>query len=154
MEQSHQNNIATFKFQDAREGTRSTVVGNVFLLLIFIFLDVDIIFENSRTIFISLSILVVVLAIFFYDWSSLAGNLSVASGYLIFCFLEMQMLGMPESWFSIGEDGISKGLMFELLISMMPIIYVLLRFGLVLPLFYVTYRSYQLISTSKAAKLK
>jgi len=124
------------KFDDSRRMIPAILFGN---LILFFFL---IAFHSSGELvkihLISLATtLLFTLGIYkIYNWENQSINITVLLFYLLICVLEFGIAGLPETYMSYSyyTRFYEKGMMFDLLVSIYPLTFLLLRFTLALPI--------------------
>jgi hypothetical protein len=126
--------IEDYKMEDRIQMINVTVAGN-FLLALILVLPNFVLLENYRAQICLFSALVYFAAQRFYDWRSTPVNVLLFLLYGLLLGIEYFTLGLPGLPMAYDEDyGLSKGVMFDLLVWSLPGIYVCLRIFMIIPL--------------------
>lgn len=144
MKKDIKNKIAEYKFKDSKQMTWAIGSGNLILALLLLSPDWTNIYSDPRTITCFMLAGFFIVVSIFHTWLSPEFNAYLAALYLSVFLFEMLQLGIPESAIAFSNKGISKGLMFDLMVGLFPYIYIGLRLFLIIPLIYITVTSYKL----------
>ena len=129
MENDIKKTISRHKFEDSVQNLNVIPMGHFILFLFFLFpLGV-----NFRAIICLLTLLSFFALRKFYDWQSNKINFLLIGIYLVVLIGEVWILGFPNSLLVSAKHDFEIALIQELL-SILPVIYVVLRFFFIVPL--------------------
>lgn len=117
-----------YKFTDSQRLIYSTIVGNVVLGVLLMFPDFSNVLRSPHVRWCLISGLVLLVLKFIYDWKSFTINIGILVVYLLAVLLEYLQEGLPgQSIQNVEQHKVSKGIMMEMLIAMLPMLYLALR---------------------------
>jgi hypothetical protein len=126
--------ILQYRFEDKKAAIMATVIGNLAMGLIILFADWENFMKVPQTQYCLASGLLVLLLIMNYHWKNVEVNGLIVILYVITVMVELYFLGLPKSPMAFSGDTASKGFLFEILINLLPYLYISLRVLLVIPL--------------------
>ena len=132
-----------FRFENALAGVKTVAFANFFLLVIILTGTGEPVGFLSHGFFSLLSGSMIFLGTLSYNWSNPKINLSFLFVYMVIFFVELLLIGIPEQLLS-SSGRISKGFLFDMVLYMLPFIYLGIRITCILPLLMIYYRSRKL----------
>lgn len=132
--------LESYRFQDDKKMIVTTIVVHFIFLAIFLMVDWTNLLSDLRTqicLFIGISYMALYK---YYNWRSTNINVLIMLFYLFLIIFELIYCGIPNSPLSVGNN-ISKGIIFEVLISTIPYIYLFLKIGVIFPLIKIIFSS-------------
>jgi len=139
--------LLTSKFNEHRQLIKTTIVGNLLLVVPFLFNDLKFLWENLHVQFSILSALFILILYLFYDWKNSMVNLVIVVSYLGLFAMEYFIAGIPTNPMP-PTQGIGKGILLDLLMMFVPWIYMGLRLSFIIPLIQVSLSSIKLLKSS------
>lgn len=140
--------LQQYKFRDSQQFIYATISGNIILGILLMFPDFTQVWQNPHIRWCLFSALALVLLKVWYNWKSPVLNVGILLVYLLGVLLEYLQAGLPgEGVTRVAEHRVSKGIMMEMLIAMLPAFYLALRAFLGLGLVWVI-RSSRVIAES------
>jgi len=130
----------SYRFQDDKKMVITVPVIHILFSALFLTMDWSNLLTDLRTqlcVFIAVTFLGLYL---FYNWRSSNINVMIAVFYLLTIGLELFYLGIPNSALTVSDD-ISRGVLFEMLLSTFPHIYLAIRIGAIFPLIKIIFSS-------------
>ena len=133
--------LAKYRFEDDRRATLSVGIFNL-IIAVFIVLGMfpKIQFDIRAVLCICTGITFLLLYKY-YDWKSSITNWTIAILYLVLFILEFIHLGTPGNIIEFNYNRISKGVMFQMMIGILPYLYMIVKIGIILPLVNIIYSS-------------
>lgn len=133
-----------YQYENGIAGVKTVAFGNFFLLVIILIGVSGKIAIPSIAFFSLISGLLIFLGNLFYGWTSPKINFLFLLIYTLLVVVELSVLGIPEAVI-ISNNGLSKGFFLEIMLYMVPFIYLGVRITLIIPLLIIWYRSLKLI---------
>ena len=121
--------INEYKFEGVAHYPKAVVVVNLILFSILFILGVEYILQNPYTWFSLLSGIGVFLFCLLYNWRTPYKNALITLLYASLVIIEFVIFGFPDSPVQISSRTISKGIMLDLGVGILPYIYFGLRAG-------------------------
>ncbi|WP_143473708.1 hypothetical protein [Flavilitoribacter nigricans] len=120
--------LLRYKFADSKKLVYASVLGNFLLAIILMFPDFIGILQNAHIRWCLASAILLFALLKIYDWTSFSVNTGILVAYLLGVVLEYLQAGLPgESLPPASTDAASKGILFDLLVIISPVIYVFAR---------------------------
>jgi hypothetical protein len=138
MNETHKILITKYRFEDSVTGIRLPIVVNLIIAVYFIIFD----WQNPYLIYCLGSGIILLVITYFYDWKTPYLNLFIALVYLMVFIAEMIFEGFPNP--SYYPSGSGKGVFIDLILFILPFVYIGIRLFTVIPLIRVFWLSYQL----------
>lgn len=126
-------------FKSAITASYSVIIGHLMMVPFFYQLDIPNFLANPRIQLIGITILLIFLCLKTYNWKKRDINIGIISLYAIALFFEIGYLGFPNTGLE-SSNKITKGIFFDMLVSLAPFLYVGLRAALILPIFSIEYQ--------------
>lgn len=139
-----------YRFEDSITMLRFIFVSNFIIAML---LMAGGSFNNSNGFRISYCLIAAVLYLIpylFYNWQSVRVNTGLLIILLSLLGAELLHLGIPNSPIEIQQQ-ISKGIMFDMLVSIFPYIYIGIKLFALLPASHIIMTSYKKMKTSEAS---
>lgn len=131
--------IKRYRFEDSRRLINGTILGNLILGIILILPNRNSLWESTHVhlCLITAAALFVVNRV--YNWKSSRTNLMILGLYLLVVFLEYMIAGLPSSpvQLDVNNHRISKGIMFDLVVIILPALYLAARVFLSISLLWI-----------------
>lgn len=125
-------------FNQAKKSLIGIIVGHLLMLPFFYQLNLGTFLSNPRVQFIGYLITMIFLLFQYYDWTQKYINVSLIGLYALSFIAEMVYFGLPQ--IGLQHSGnYDKGIMFDILISLLPFFYLGMRIGLIYPLLTIEY---------------
>jgi len=140
--------LLTSQFKEHRRLTKTTIAGNLLIILPFLFANLNFLWQNMHVVFSLLSGILILTLVLFYDWKNALVNLAIVITYLAFFIMELVLVGIPSNPMP-PSSGFSKGMLLDLAMIFVPWIYMGLRIAFIIPLIQVALSSYKLIQKLK-----
>lgn len=129
-----------YKFNDDKNMIKVLIVSNLFFSILLSLPDLSN-YATDLRIQICLFSGLFFLGIYkYYDWRTHAINVLAMLFYLFLFLIEFLYLGVPSSLLNISQV-LTKGVMFEMLVSILPYVYMGIRMAIILPLIKILYSS-------------
>ena len=131
--------LLQYQFKDSRRLIYATILGNLLLGILLMFPDFRGVFQNPHVIWCLTSAIILFVLLKAYHWKSFSINTGILVVYLLGVLVEYLQSGLPGTSLqgSISEP-VSKGILFNMLVSILPGLYLAIRIFLGLGLFWVT----------------
>lgn len=131
--------IKRYRFEDAKRLINGTILGNIILAIILVLPDWRNLLENTHVHMCLLSAGAIFLINKIYDWKSSGKNLIILALYLLLIFFEYMIAGLPSSpvQLDVNNHRISKGVMFDLVVIILPALYLAARIFLSIALLWI-----------------
>lgn len=126
--------VTEYLFEKRVAAVKATFVGNLIMATIILLDGIKNFTEVPQAQFCLYSGLFVLIVFLKYQWKNPDFNWFVAGIYFIGVVMELILIGFPEPLISMTTNGLSKGIMFEIVMLIVPYVYMGLRAGLVIPL--------------------
>ena len=134
-----------FRFENAMAGVKTVAFGNFFLLVMILTGTGEAVGFLTHGFFCLIAGSVIFLGTLTYNWSNPKINLIFLFIYILILIVELYILGIPERLMTPGR-GLSKGFFFDMVVYMVPFVYIGIRVTCILPLMIIYYRSNKLLS--------
>ncbi len=125
--------IAKYQFQDGLQALKTVIAANILFAVMLIMQDWTQLLSGSRMYICLLSALLIIIANSFYKWDSLKINIVIALIYVLLFLVEYLVIGAPNNLITM-DSGVSKGILLELMIGIIPYVYMTLRIVLIIPI--------------------
>ena len=126
--------VTEYLFEKRVTAIKTTFVGNLMMATIILLDGIKNFTEVPQAQFCLYSGLFVLIVFLKYNWKNPDLNWLMAGVYIIGVVLELFIIGFPEPMITMNPNELSKGVGLELMILLIPYIYMGLRAGLVIPL--------------------
>lgn len=133
--------ILNGRFEDDRAVTKSVFVFNIIFAALYCFCLHSELFLTSRLLICLMTGLVFLVLFYIYDWRTVAVNLYLVLIYIFILLSEYFWLGIPAGVGLVFSNHVSKGVLLEILIAMIPYLYIGIKVGLVIPLIKICFSS-------------
>ena len=124
---SNSFSIIEYKFDLVQVYPRTVPVVNLIIFLLLCFIGKDYIIHNPYTWFSLISAIAVFCLCIFYNWRSPSINILVVLLYTSILLLEYLWFGLPSAPFPIASGTISKGVLLDGVLGLLPYLYFGLR---------------------------
>lgn len=129
------------RFNDDRTLVKSVFISNFIFAILFCMAHGTPMFSVYRMLISLVCAILFISFYFLYDWQSTHVNLSLIFLYLMIFLFEFILFGVPVG-VTIFEGGeISKGILFDLVMGILPFVYLGLKVCLIYPLIKICYSS-------------
>jgi hypothetical protein len=131
-----QKRILKYQFEDSKQLVNATILGNLMLAIILLTPGFSELLDSLRVQLCLITGISLLVLSKIYDWKSNNINVIILLSYLGLVFMEFVSIGLPEYPISYDFESfeVSKGIMFDIFIWMLPPLYMLTRILLVIPL--------------------
>lgn len=129
--------VLKYKLADSHNRVYAIAAGHFLFMVGFYFSDLANTLNNPHYWICGIVLWVFLITNYFYKWTRPVWNKIAIGFYLALTIAEFSIWGVPPN--AIGFDGLSQGVLLDLLVAMMPYVYFSLRFLLVIPLFQADY---------------
>lgn len=133
MKMTTKHRIAKYQFQDGLQALKTVIAANILFAVMLIMQDWTQLLSGSRMYICLLSALLIIIANSFYKWDSLKINIVIALIYVLLFLVEYLVIGAPNNLITM-DSGVSKGILLELMIGIIPYVYMTLRIVLIIPI--------------------
>ena len=133
MKMTTKHRIAKYQFQDGLQALKTVIATNILFAVMLIMQDWTQLLSGSRMYICLLSALLIIIANSFYKWDSLKINIVIALIYVLLFLVEYLVIGAPNNLITM-DSGVSKGILLELMIGIIPYVYMTLRIVLIIPI--------------------
>lgn len=134
--------IYQYKFEDSVSKLSAITLIHFLFSIILLFYAPDAVLQNYRLIICFLIFLIFFIASFTYNWLSQPINAFFLAFYLTSLFVEYIFLGIPATPFDFSNGyAIGRGVMFDIVVVLMPYVYCGLRMGFMLLIISVIHNS-------------
>ena len=123
MQQSISLIVAEYKFSSSTNHIKSFAFSSLFLFVMFLTQGWSAVSVNANALFCLLIGIAVIILYFRYDWKNPYINMFLTLSYLISVIMELYIYGLPGSDYTIDGNVLSKGILFDLLVGLLPYIY-------------------------------
>ncbi len=132
-----------YKFENGIAGVKTVAFGNFFLLVMILTGTGEAVGFLTHGFFSLIAGSVIFLGVLTYNWANPKINLAFLFVYILILLVEVSILGIPEQLMN-SRGNFSKGIFLEMLVYMVPFIYIGVRITCILPLAIMYYRSRKL----------
>jgi hypothetical protein len=142
-EMAFKNLAEQYKFENGVAGVKTVAFGNFFLLVMILTATGESVGFMTHGFFSLIAGSVIFLGTLTYNWANPKVNLIFLFVYMIILFAELLIFGIPEPLL-VTSRGLSKGFFFDMVLYMIPFIYIGVRITCILPLVIIYYQSRKL----------
>jgi len=135
--------IAQYQLEDSIRGINAIWVGHVLIVFFYLLGGLTGSFSSPHFWFSLITAFIFLGRKVFYNWKDLNINVSLVAVYLISFILEFGIFGLPAL---LMEMAGGKGFMLELMVAMIPGLYIGIRFMLLIPLIQLVVRQKQYLA--------
>lgn len=134
MKTTKSSKIQRYLFEDKVSAVRATIIGNLLMGMIILFAGWDDFTKVPQTQFSLFTGLILLIIFMNYTWKNPEVNWLISILYLGGVVVEWLTVGIPKSPMPFRADTMDKGVLFEMLVNLLPYFYVSLRVLFVIPL--------------------
>lgn len=134
--------ILNGRFEEDRAAIKSVFIFNLLFAALYCFCWRSDLFITSRLLICLITGLAFLVISYIYDWRSVVGNLYLVLLYIILLFTEYFWLGVPTGVGLVFSNQVSKGVLLEILIAMIPYLYIGIKIFLIIPLIKICFSSW------------
>ncbi len=135
--------IKRYQFEDDKNSIRSVIIGNLALGFLLLLAMTPAFYLSPRVLICFMTGLLYLYFLRFYTWDNHFINLVLPFLYFSIFLVELLTIGMPSALIKFDSNGLSKGILFEMMIGILPLLYTALRAMLIIPLVKIIYSSKQ-----------
>jgi hypothetical protein len=133
MNSNTDNKIAIYKYHDSKRIAYAIPLGHFFFMLGFFFSENTFAFSNPHF-WVCFNVSIFYLFVFvFYEWQNSFFSQFLVFFYALSLFIEFFAFGLPPSLMPFNHT-LSKGILLEIFVSLMPFVYLGFRIFLIVPL--------------------
>lgn len=133
MNRTTKHRIAKYQFQDSVQAAKTVIAANFIFATLLVMQDYIHVFSGARVYICLLSAGMTLIAHLYLKWESFKINMVIVLIYLSLFLFEYFYVGTPNNLVAM-DRGLSKGIMLELMIGIIPYLYMTLRILLIIPL--------------------
>lgn len=145
MNKSNSPWIAQLHFDNAKVSTWASVIANLILFFCYFFALTTQVFKDSHAVFCMVTAAILIGLCLRYSWQNPELNLLILSLYLLTVAVEYYFIGLASNPLGYSEyPSMSKGIVFEMGVSILPTLYFVIRIFAALPLIFIYFKARKL----------
>jgi hypothetical protein len=131
--------IKRYRFEDTRRLIKGTIIGNFLLAIILILPSINNLWESTHVHMCLITAVGVFVVDKLYNWKSSRTNLVILGLYLLVVFIEYMIAGLPSApiRIDVNNHAVSKGIMFDMFVLLLPALYLAARIFLSISLLWI-----------------
>lgn len=139
--------IAQYQFEDSIKGINAIWVGHILLVMLYILGGFTWFYTSPHFWFCLVSALFFLGRTIFYDWNDSKINIALMIVYLISWGIELGFFGLPSPLMEFSSE-MNKGIFLDVIVALIPAIYMGLRLVLVIPLIHLVHKQNKVLSSA------